>query len=818
MMRLFRRLPSPPTPPLSRQGEGRRIVSQAVVEAYERELRQRDKEGRVQPSQTWVSPGAVTTIETSDAGARLRCERGELLLEWLTADCLRVRRVSIQLDNPLLPPLTADYAPPSITLDDTDDTLRLVTAIAACQLDKATGKLNMDWGDAALTDAAISWQPNARARLVLRLPSAAQLAGLGTRNGALELRGRVATVWSSDTLPCAIPFVLLTLPEGACGIFWRDAARLHVDCGAARSDELAFEAESDALDVLLCFGATPQAAVARFTLLNGQFPLPPLWALGYQCRATESLDAGSSAKLGIEFRLRSMPCDAIHLGDSPMRDGRTLTIDSELYPAPRALIDTLHEDGFQVLADVYPAIAQDISEPLYASALRQDAPLRYADGEMVRGATSAGVSVFPDLLRDDVREWWGGEMMALVASGIDGVVCADSAPRIIRAGGAATLPDAALHRMSDKSISHAETHNLYGQMLASASRAPLERQRMGLRPFVAVDSGWAGAQTAGQVWLPALTHDWDGLRGQLRAALNASLSGLPLFGVDVGQGDGELTARWLQMACLLPGLRGGAPWAHGQPYELVNRLTLELRMRLLPYLYGCIALAREYGTPVIRPLWLADPADPTLREIDSAYMVGEHVLIAPITLQGVIDRVVRLPQGVWYDFWTNERFTGGREVVVPAPLERIPIFVRAGATLPIGETIQYTLQSAPDVLTVRVYPGSAETTLYEDHGEGLAYTHGEYRWVYYTAQWETHAIFSLTRRKAGAFAPAYGRTRVEVVGLGEEPEDVRLDRHGAPLWYYDEGVLELTADDDFGRIEVWMEGSPTTPTRKRNKV
>jgi hypothetical protein len=122
------------------------------------------------------------------------------------------------------------------------------------------------------------------------------------------------------------------------------------------------------------------------------------------------------------------------------------------------------------------------------------------------------------------------------------------------------------------------------------------------------------------------------------------------------------------------------------------------------------------------------------------------------------------------------------------------------------------------VLTVRVYPGSAETTLYEDHGEGLAYTHGEYRWVYYTAQWETHAIFSLTRRKAGAFAPAYGRTRVEVVGLGEEPEDVRLDRHGAPLWYYDEGVLELTADDDFGRIEVWMEGSPTTPTRKRNKV
>jgi alpha-glucosidase len=805
--RLFRR-PSTHRERLSR-------AKQAAADSCERELRARDKTLGRRPSAVWVTAGAVLAVEPIERGARLRCERGELLVEWLTLDCLRIRRVQMLAQHPLLREPEMDSAPPHIKIEEQGKITHIATSAAHCRVDGTNGQLFVGLaGDEAEVSMTLAWQTGVQARLRLALPPAVHVYGMGGRGGALDLRGSRQTLWAGDALPIASPTLLLTGDALHYGVCWRDPARLTLDCGASRPDELLLDAAHDFHDVLIFIASAPVAVLAAMQRAEGAFPLPPLWAFGYQYRGSDADDEEAMAALALAFRAREMPCDVLHLGSALLDGEQGLTIDPVRFPAPRALIDALHGEGFQVTADVQPALLLDAAP---ARTTPQDMLLTYADGMLVRAAGAGGVSAYPDFARDAVCDWWSAQVGLLTQTGIDGLVCRDSAPRVARAAGAGTLPDAAQHRLGEGTMTHAAVHNAYGQRMAAASLRALEQHRLGLRSLALFDSAGLGAQRIGMPLLAA-GEGWGGLREQFCRVLNAALSGMPLSCVEVSGEEGELMTRALQAACLLPGVCGGLPWLHGQPYELVNRLTLNLRMRLTSYLYSCTALAREYGTPIIRPLWLVDPHDAALRDVSDACMIGEHLLIAPVLHAGMHERTVRLPAGLWYDFWTNERVMGGRLIHVPAPLERLPLFVRAGAVLPLGDPMEHMLQRPPERLTLRVYPGDGETTLYEDHGEGTAYEHGEYRWMYYTAAWENSSLFSLTRRLAGKFMPPYATTRLEIIGLGEQPQELRLDRHGAPLWYYDEGMVEVAADDTFGRLEVWMAGSPTSPTRKRRAL
>ncbi|MDX2140478.1 MAG: glycoside hydrolase family 31 protein [Chloroflexota bacterium] len=793
-----------------------RDVAHDVVIACEREMREYERRYPAPaPTADWMTPGAVVSIEPHPRGVVLQCANTRLTLEWVTTDCLRV----LHKPSLLIAPLTLPQDKPAFEVADGEDVLVLQTANAVCRVNKRDGRLRLDLADGtpAFADAGgIAWG-GGRTRLSAALRADSWCAGMGTRMGAINLRGQRVTLWNDvpQGIVASAPFYLDASPRATCGVFWRDPARMVIDCGATTAHEMSLMCESDTIDYLLFAAATPEAVVTRYTALHGAFDLPAWWSLGYQQGGDVATDADSIAAFAGQFRKREMPCDVLHLGAATMDGGRALTVDANRIPSLRTLVDDLHDQGFQVALDVHPAVQADDAFPVYASGFGRSAFVTYPDGQAVRVASIPGASVLPDFARAEVCDWWGEQLRACVRSGIDGIVTTASTPEIKRSTGPQTLPDMAHHLTASGYVRHVHMHNCYGQSMAQACCVPLEQHRAGLRPLIMMTSAWADAARTGMTWLPAQATGWEGIRAMLRGVLNAASSGMPLIGVDVAGADGELQSRWLQAAFLLPGLRGCVePWAHGQLYEVVNRLTLGLRSRLLPYLYACIAVAREYGTPVIRPLWLLDPADAALR-IDDAYMVGSALLVAPVVAAGDIERRIQLPEGLWYDFWTNEPVSGGREIVVPAPLERVPVFVRAGAVVPLGEPLEYVNQRVSESLLLRVYPGNAETTLYEDHGEGRAYMHGEYRWMYYTCLWEDDATFTISRRKAGVYAPTYKRVKVEVVGLTEEPEDIRMDRQHAPLWFYDSGQLEISADDDFGRIEVWMHSTPTTPTRKR---
>jgi alpha-glucosidase len=208
---------------------------------------------------------------------------------------------------------------------------------------------------------------------------------------------------------------------------------------------------------------------------------------------------------------------------------------------------------------------------------------------------------------------------------------------------------------------------------------------------------------------------------------------------------------------------------------------------------------------------MAEPNNPALAGVDDAFMVGGGMVVAPVIEEGAISREVYLPQGEWYDFWSNELIAGRQKITVPAPLERLPIFVRAGVVLPIWPDMRYIGETKIEALTLRVYPGDFETVLYEDAGESLDYEKGGYRWVYLSCAWEDENKLVINRRVAGGYKPQYSKMRLEIIGLDEEPAEVRVNRRGAPLWFYDDGVLEITADD--GLMSAEVTGPPSAGDR-----
>lgn len=307
--------------------------------------------------------------------------------------------------------------------------------------------------------------------------------------------------------------------------------------------------------------------------------------------------------------------------------------------------------------------------------------------------------------------------------------------------------------------------------------------------------------------------DWDNLQASIGSALNMGLAGVPLIGIKPHGFSAtmsvEFYARWLQVTCFMP-----VSFSHNVgemlPYEtealqqshgVIKRQVVALRYRFLPYLYSVVALCHEYGWPVIRPVFMLEPNNLNIRDISDCFLLGEAVLVAPVVNAGAVVRNVYLPAGQWYDYWTDRLFEGGQIISVPAPLERLPLFIKAGSIIPMWSDKNDADENEKPTITYRVYPGQAETVLYEDTGEGFNYQKGDYRWIYISSDWDSAKLI-IKRRIAGRYVPNYQQIEMEIVGLSDEPSHVRIDRQGAPIWFFDDGVLEMTADDKFQQIEV----------------
>jgi alpha-glucosidase/alpha-D-xyloside xylohydrolase len=214
---------------------------------------------------------------------------------------------------------------------------------------------------------------------------------------------------------------------------------------------------------------------------------------------------------------------------------------------------------------------------------------------------------------------------------------------------------------------------------------------------------------------------------------------------------------------------------HNTQVEPICRKYLELRYRMLPYLYSAVRECTMTGLPVMRSLWLHYPDDPAAVARGDEYLWGRDILVAPVTEQGAASRRVYLPRGVWYDFWSNERHDGGREISRDVDLETMPLYIRAGSILPLGPVKQYTGEQVDAPLTLQIYPGAdGSFLLYEDDGSSFNYRKGE--WMGVEMTWnDRQRLLHLTLAKGSRILPP--KRRDLVVKLGDAKRSVRFDGH-----------------------------------------
>jgi alpha-glucosidase len=693
-------------------------------------------------------------------------------------------------------------------------------------------------GNDVIEGAAAGWTADGRVACRWKIPPDAHFYGLGMRTTGLDRRGGSYVNWNTDPrtyeggddpVNLCVPFFMALHSEGrqAYGLLLENTTRSRVDLGQADVETLSIEVEDDALGYYLIYGPSPAAVLERYADLTGRVPLFPLWALGYHQSRWSYFPDQSVRRVARDFRqTHAVPCDAIHLDIHYMHGNRCFTWDPSGFPDPTGLIADLHGQGFRIVTIIDPGIKADRGYRVFRDGLDRDVFCRYPDGRLCIGPVWPGNCAFPDFTHPGGRAWWGDLHAELLDAGVDGIWADMNEPALFGEHGA-TLPAPARHDLEGHAGDHRRAHNVYGLQMARATAEGLARLRPERRPFVLTRSGWAGVQRYAAHWTGDNRSTWESLRLTLPMVLGLGLSGIGFTGADVGGFKGfpsaELFTRWLQLGVFLPFFRSHTaldspdqePWSWGEPFLSINRDTIRFRYQLLPYLYTALWKCTQNGMPIARPLLLAFHDDPTARALEDEFLCGDALLVAPVLEEGAVRRSVYLPAGGWYDLWDDSLHEGPAHVEVQAPLERIPVFVRAGSVVPAisaeGEDVpSHTgrgLQAgSARTLALHLYPPAGRgdepcrSLLYEDDGESLAHLQGEVRLTHFETV-RTDTGLEVTRISEGAFEGACSRFVVVVHDVAPPPKTVEGWSGGEVAFAREQRTLRMSGGT-FDRLRM----------------
>lgn len=593
--------------------------------------------------------------------------------------------------------------------------------------------------------------------------------GLGEKAARLDKRRGKFTMWNSDTpgytegtdpIYQSIPFYIGLRDGAAYGTFFDNSYRTHFDFGHSTQQYATFSAEGGEMNYYFFYGPSIKKVLSRYAELTGHMPIPPLWALGNQQSRWSYYPASMVEEVVQRYRRDDLPLDVIHLDIDYMNGYRVFTWDTKRFPDPKSMIEKLGKQGVKVVTIVDPGVKYQPPEPgssdpaaglelasqeksyyVFNQGLAKNYFARRASGELYIGRVWPGESVFVDYTLEDARRWWGDLFRAYTEQGVAGIWTDMNEPADFVDQTGKVQADVISDDEGERS-NHAKNRNVFALLMARATFEGLQRLQPDKRPYVITRAGYAGIQRYSTMWIGDNNSTWDALALSIPMFQSLGLSGEAFVGADIGgfigRADGELLTRWYQVGFLTPFCRSHKaidgydqePWRFGQYYEDIIRKYLKLRYRLLPFLYTTVEEAHRTGLPVFRPLLLNYQNDPSAYNLDDQFMIGEDLLVAPVLRPGQTSRLVYLPEGGWIDYWTGKRYAGGTMVHADAPLETVPMYVRAGAIIPMGPAMNYVGEKTGSPLTFEIYPddtGGASGTIYEDDGISLACEHGNFR-------------------------------------------------------------------------------------------
>ena len=552
--------------------------------------------------------------------------------------------------------------------------------------------------------------------LTARLKPDEALFGLGEHFGALNRRGQAFASWTVDAFGVrsdrAYKNVPLLVSSEGYGAFFDMTAPLYYDLGQASMAAWQATARADHLRVYLMVGDGIAPIAQAYHRLTGAPGVPPDWSFGFWISRWGYRNREEVMTVARRMREERVPCDVIHVDPYWMRyhEGHhgDLEWDESAFPDPKGMIAELTALGFKLSLWESPYVPLD--SEMRVEGERKGFLLKTKDGSgpaLVHGFAKPSAAV--DFTNPEAVEWFKAKNRRLLQMGV----------AVMKTDFAEDMPDDAVPHDGTPAE---QLHNLYPLLYQRAVfEATQEVHGYGL---IWGRSGYAGSQRYPVHWGGDPGCTLDDMAASLRGALSWILSGAAFASFDMGGFFGiptvtdppspELYVRWSQMGLLFSHARAHGhraprePWAFGEPALSIFRRYAQLRYRLLPYLYAAARRAPQ-GVPLARPLVYDHPSDRTTWHIDDEYLLGPDLLVAPM-FEPRGRRDVYLPAGGWYDFWTDQRFDGARWITYDAELETLPLFVRAGAVLPMGPELQYANEQVWDPLSFDVYPDATGTT------------------------------------------------------------------------------------------------------------
>lgn len=642
---------------------------------------------------------------------------------------------------------------------ETPGTILLKTAFYAVSVEKSNSTISFydRQGNKVVEEfPGAGRSPVSDKRLIIKdnfkLTPKEALYGLGQyRDNYLNLRGKTRELVQFNTQVC-VPVVLST---NGWGIFWDNASRT-----VFKDDSTGMSFQSDegpATSFFVFFGKHFDDIVQQYRKLTGDAPLMPKWALGYHQSRNRYVSQQEAIDVVKRMRSEKIPMNSIFIdyffwGKYGMGSHH---FDEAFFPEPKKMMDSFHRYNTKAIVTIWPAF----------DSVSNNYKILKENNYLLQGGTIFnGATIYDPFNPKAAAKYWQLAKDSLMHLGIDGWFLDGPEPDITE-----TFLKTTTYLGPAK-----EVRNLYPLYHSSNFYKGLLQVHPGKRPYIITRSGWASQQHYGTVvWSGDIKTTFTELKTQVTAGLGFTASGIPYWTTDIGGYDGgdptseayrELFVRWWQYGMFCPvfrshgyritGGRGEQPnelWAYGEKVQKICTGYDELRYRLLPYIYSLSANVTNKQYTPMRLLAFDFPQDKNVHNIKDEFMYGPAFLVNPVTDSGAISREVYLPEGMkWTDFWSGNQFDGGQTIHADAPVERIPLYVRAGSIIPLGPTIQYVEEKADNPVELRIYTGAdGRFSLYEDEGESFNYKKGAFSTINFS--WDNAGKVLVIGKRKGAF-------------------------------------------------------------------
>jgi alpha-D-xyloside xylohydrolase len=576
--------------------------------------------------------------------------------------------------------------------------------------------------------------------------------GLGqNQEGKLDLRGRTIDCRTWYAAPhgqtVCIPFMM---SSAGYGIVWDNPSATTVTVGVHSATTFASKV-GERVSFLVIQGDTSQQILAEYSRLTGRAPIPPKAAFGLIQSKARYGSQDEVLEVANTYRRKNYPLDIMVVDWFYWTKVGQLDIDPAQFPDPEAMNQQLRDMGMRSMISFFPRFEK--TSRYFDELQSKGFMLKNKDGTPVDGVPfrNERLGGLIDATNPEARAWYWQRIRDNVLSrGFDYPWLDANEPNLI--------PDGYFY-----SIGTGDRYkHIFPLLHVEGVANGLREWRPDRRVTILSRAAYLGSQRTGALfWSSDIHSTWEAFQRQVPTGLNMAASGITYWSSDIGgwlpippksgatkaplldpagseevAGTNtdypELFTRWFQHGVFTPTLRvhglrkANELWSFGPAAEAVLADYLRLRYRLMPYIYSLAKQNYDTSVPMMRPLWMDFPEDKNVATIGSQYMFGPAFLVAPVTEQGQTVKRVYLPAGeIWYDYWTNEKYEGGQWVDAQAPIERIPLFVRAGSIIPIGSDVASTA-SAQSIVNLVVYPGrDGAFTLYDDDGSSYDYERGK---------------------------------------------------------------------------------------------